>query len=93
MPGVFDFNFRDERYLPFEGAGAISDWQIELATEKELRQFDYSTISDVILHVRYTAEENGGLFKEGAVDYLKRFMTIRRGLADQPLDPRIQHEA
>ena len=22
--GVFEFNFRDERYMPFEGAGAVS---------------------------------------------------------------------
>src|SRR5207249_9826276 len=42
--GMFEFNFRDERYLPFERAGAISQWQIELSTEEELRQFDYSTI-------------------------------------------------
>lgn len=25
--GMFDFYVRDERYLPFEGAGAISDWK------------------------------------------------------------------
>lgn len=34
---TFEFNFRDERYLPFELAGAISEWQIELSTDKELR--------------------------------------------------------
>lgn len=28
--GLFELNFRDERYLPFEGAGAISRWRIEL---------------------------------------------------------------
>ena len=28
--GVFELNFRDERYIPFEGAGAISKWRIEL---------------------------------------------------------------
>jgi hypothetical protein len=27
---MFELNFRDERYLPFEGAGAISTWQLEL---------------------------------------------------------------
>ena len=30
----------------FERAGAISEWRIELSTGKELRQFDYDTISD-----------------------------------------------
>jgi len=82
--GMFEFNFRDERYLPFEGAGAISDWQIELSTEKEFRQFDYSTISDVILHLKYTARENGGLFKNNAVTYIKKFMMNPDELADQP---------
>jgi hypothetical protein len=83
--GMFEFNFRDERYLPFEGAGAISDWQIELSAEKELRQFDYSTISDVILHLKYTAKENGGLFKESAVTNIKDFIMNTAELADQPL--------
>jgi len=55
--GMFELNFRDERYLPFEGCGAISSWRLELP--KEVRQFDYNTISDVILHVKYTAREGG----------------------------------
>ena len=56
--GVFELNFRDERYLPFEGCGAISTWRLELP--KEVRQFDYDTISDVVLHIKYTAREGGG---------------------------------
>ena len=82
---MFEFNFRDERYLPFERAGAISEWQIELSTEKELRQFDYSTISDVILHLDYTARESGGLFKEKAMKYLKDFINNANGFAEPPL--------
>jgi hypothetical protein len=57
--GVFDFNFRDERYMPFEGAGAVSSWQLSLP--RTIRAFDYSTISDVILHLSYTAEHHEGL--------------------------------
>jgi hypothetical protein len=72
---MFEFNFRDERYLPFEGAGVISDWMIELSTEKELRQFDYSTISDAILHVKYTAREDAGVFKNGAVAHLRDYFS------------------
>ncbi len=56
--GMFEMNFRDERYLPFEGCGVISGWRIELMSEKKLRQFDYSSINDVILHVKYTAKED-----------------------------------
>lgn len=57
--GLFEFNFNSEKYLPFEGAGAISDWSLELPSE--FRQFDYNSISDVILHINYTAQEDGVL--------------------------------
>ena len=50
---------QDERYLPFEGAGVISKWRIELP--KEFRQFDYDTISDVVVRVRYTSVDGGRL--------------------------------
>jgi hypothetical protein len=62
--GLFEFNFRDERYLPFEGAGAISTWRIELPNKA--RQFDYNTISDVVMQLSYTAREGGGLLKTAA---------------------------
>jgi hypothetical protein len=84
-PGMFEFNFRDERYLPFEGAGAISEWKLELTQDADLRQFDYSTISDVILHINYTAREDAGLFRENAVDYLKNFLTNLADLNEAPL--------
>lgn len=64
--GLFETNLRDDRYLPFEGAGAISTWGIELPSE--FRQFDYGTISDVILHLRYIAREGGERLKTGAVN-------------------------
>ncbi len=53
--GMFEFNFRDERYLPFEAAGVISDWSLELPTAA--RQFDYNTISDIIITIKYTSRE------------------------------------
>jgi organic radical activating enzyme len=65
---MFELNFRDERYLPFEGAGAISTWRIELSAD--FRQFDYDTISDVILHLKYTAREGGEPLRSGAVNEL-----------------------
>jgi Tc toxin complex TcA C-terminal TcB-binding domain len=55
--GMFETNLRDERFLPFEGAGAVSTWTLSLPSQ--LRTFDYTTISDVILHIRYTAREAG----------------------------------
>jgi hypothetical protein len=68
--GLFELNFRDERYLPFEGAGAISTWQLSLPSE--FRQFDYDTISDVILHLRYTARDGGDALKTDSLDQLRR---------------------
>lgn len=51
--GLFELSFADERLLPFEGAGAVSEWHLSLP--RESNAFDFSTISDVVLHVRYTA--------------------------------------
>jgi len=62
--GVFELNFRDERYLPFEGSGAISGWHIEMP--KNCNQFDFNSISDVILHLRYTARDGGETLKKVA---------------------------
>ena len=55
--GLFEVNLRDERWLPFEGQGAISQWSLTL--DPRDNNFDFSTITDVILHVRYTAR--GGI--------------------------------
>ncbi|MEU1081572.1 hypothetical protein ABZ368_15210 [Streptomyces sp. NPDC005908] len=55
--GLFESSLHDGRLLPFENAGAESTWRVELP--RELRTFDYSTISDVVIHVRYTARHGG----------------------------------
>ncbi len=72
--GVFELNFRDERYLPFEGTGAISSWKLELPTE--VRQFDYNTISDVVLHLKYTASDGGSLLKDASNGEIRNQLNI-----------------
>jgi hypothetical protein len=62
--GMFELNFRDERYLPFEGAGVIGRWRLELPAA--FRPFDYATISDAVLYLRYTARDAGGSLKQSA---------------------------
>jgi hypothetical protein len=62
--GMFEMNFRDERYLPFEGAGAISRWRIEM--DPESNGFDFNTLADVVLHIRYSARDGGQRLKEAA---------------------------
>lgn len=70
--GTFELNFRDERYLPFEGSGAISSWRLELP--QKYRQFDYQTITDVVIHLRYTACEGGDTLKTAAVNHLDTYV-------------------
>lgn len=58
--GLFVFNFDDERYLPFEGTGVISRWTLEFPNrEGQLKMID--SITDIIVHVRYTAKSGGSV--------------------------------
>ena len=75
--GMFETNLRDERFLPFEGAGAISTWNLSLPAE--LRSFDYMTISDVILHIRYTARDAGEPLRTQATKELKNMLKTAGG--------------
>jgi hypothetical protein len=67
--GMFELNFRDERYLPFEGAGVVSTWQITLPLDTNA--FDFETISDVVINLKYMARDGGatlaGVAKQAAV--------------------------
>ncbi len=67
--GVFQLNFEDERYLPFEGAGAISKWRLRLPNE--FRSFDYDTISDIIFHLSYTSKDGGETLRNDATTCLQ----------------------
>lgn len=46
--GMFLLDLNDERYLPFEGTGAISDWKFTLA-KKDMRE----NLSDIIFTLKY----------------------------------------
>ncbi|HRI38937.1 MAG TPA: hypothetical protein PLO50_10295, partial [Nitrospira sp.] len=75
--GLFMADHCDERYLPFEGSGAISDWNLTLTSA--VPTFDWSTITDVVIHVRYTAREGGDLLRDAALK------TIEAELSGIPL--------
>jgi hypothetical protein len=82
--GLFELSCRDERYLPFEGAGAISQWHIQLPSG--VTPFDYSTISDVILHLKYTARDGGeGLRADAATSLETRINSMLVSLKDTGL--------
>ncbi len=56
--GLFEANLRDERLLPFEGAGLVnSEWRLSLSNTD--RVFDYQSIADVVFTIRYTARASG----------------------------------
>lgn len=92
--GLFETNLRDERYLPFENSGAISEWQLQLPADpskKDPAQFDYSTISDVVLHVRYTARDAGGLLRNDAIAQLKELIAAGQAVGSMRLFS-VRHE-
>jgi WD40 repeat protein/ribosomal protein L7/L12 len=65
--GLFELNFHDERYLPFEGTGAVSDWEFEMPPANN--RFDFNSISDVIIHLRYTALDGSKTLVDGKTDF------------------------
>jgi len=64
--GMFQLNFNDERYLPFENTGAVSSWQLDMP--KAANQFDFHTINDVIIELKYCATDGGSSFRSGVLD-------------------------
>jgi Tc toxin complex TcA C-terminal TcB-binding domain/Neuraminidase-like domain/Salmonella virulence plasmid 28.1kDa A protein len=65
-PGLFltaiNDNIGDARYLPFEGAGAISSWHLELPAATN--EIDVSAVSNVVIHLFYTALDGGDSFQQ-----------------------------
>jgi len=70
--GMFELNFRDERYLPFEYQGAVSHWRIELPPENNY--FDVDTLSDVIINLNYTSREGGGMLRDAAREAARKHL-------------------
>jgi hypothetical protein len=60
--GLFELNFNDDRYLPFEGTGAVSNWHLEIP--KATNPIDFNTLTDVIIQLRYMCKIGGGKFKQ-----------------------------
>jgi hypothetical protein len=67
--GMFETNLHDERKLPFEWSGAVSEWQVDLPSN--VRQFDVKTMSDLFLHLKYTAREGGDALRSKALQNLE----------------------
>lgn len=67
-PGLFitaiASNIADQRYLPFENAGAVSSWHLEMPQLNN--EVDLSTVGDIVLHLYYTALDGGARLQEAA---------------------------
>jgi len=55
--GLFNFSFTDDRYLPFEGTGAISRWALEFtSTDLVARKRQLESLTEIMLKLDYTAK-------------------------------------
>ena len=77
--GRFTLDLRDVQYLPFEGAGAISRWRLELP--RRFRSVDYDSFSSALFHVRYVSWRAEALV-EPALNALQKAL---EAAADGPL--------
>jgi len=59
---LVEFSFAEDRYLPFEGTGAVSDWEIRMP--RETNQFNFELITDLVVTVTYTALDAGKDFRD-----------------------------
>lgn len=60
--GMFELNFDDNRFLPFEGTGAVSIWKLSMPLATNRINFD--SISDVVVQLKYTAKDGGDKFRK-----------------------------
>ena len=62
--GLFQLDFNDQRYLPFEYMGAVSRWRIELPPENNY--FDLDSLTDLVIRLGYTSREGGESLRAAA---------------------------
>jgi hypothetical protein len=69
--GLFELRFDDDRYLPFEGTGAVSTWRLELSGRRP------ADLHNVVITVRYTAEAGDQVFTNAVKGMLKTYPAAR----------------
>jgi hypothetical protein len=77
--GVFELSIKDERYLPFEGAGAVGSWSLQLPS---FAQFDYNSIADVVMTIRYTSCDGGMMLRKAAAENVAAFIATVEGYSE-----------
>jgi hypothetical protein len=69
--GLFELRFDDDRYLPFEGTGAVSRWRMQRTGRA------VPGLYDVVVAVKYTAEPGGEIFANAVRGLLKPYPAAR----------------
>jgi hypothetical protein len=69
--GLFEMRFDDERYLPFEGTGAVSSWRFELNGKRG--SYNIDDLKDVVIVLKYTARQGGDAFAAAVKGMLKPY--------------------
>ncbi|MGH9903847.1 MAG: hypothetical protein ACRD68_18715, partial [Pyrinomonadaceae bacterium] len=70
--GLFELRFDDDRYLPFEGTGAVSRWRLETGGLRPP-----PGLLDVTITVKYTADQGGEAFATAIKGMLKSYPAAR----------------
>lgn len=73
--GLFELRFDDDRYLPFENTGAVSTWRLELNGKKN--SYNIAALRDVVINLKYMAEQGGQVFASAVKGLLKPYPTAR----------------
>ncbi|NVB43322.1 hypothetical protein G6O69_36190 [Pseudenhygromyxa sp. WMMC2535] len=73
--GMFELRYDSERYLPFEGTGAVSRWRLELGAK--LDAGERSALRDVTIDLRYTALQGGDAYAAAVRGQLEPYQAMR----------------
>jgi hypothetical protein len=68
--GLFELRYDDERYVPFEGTGAVSRWKLDARRVP-------AGLLDVTLVVKYTAAQGGDTFATAVKGMLRPYPSAR----------------
>ena len=72
---MFELIFEGDRFLPFEGTGAVSRWRLELGGPPG--KYDLTTLTGVTITLKYTALQGGDAFAAGVRGLLKPTNVLR----------------
>lgn len=65
----------DDRYLPFEGTGAVSEWHLQFPRH-EAQKALIESLSDVIVEVRYFALYGGAVFESQVSELVDKYVLL-----------------